>query len=207
MQLMEASLARLQSVNDEDVKNILIYAIDLVAGLVTAFGQNVIGLIQDSNLGNVVLACIQSSDLAVRQNSFALVGDLCKNAIDYVRPALGDLIGVLLAMSIPALERFLGVYQHPNAQPILLAHTSVSLGKLCLACPNETAASLNKFLGIWSVQILRSRNDKERAMAFQGLCRVVKMNPEGALEHFPAFCDALARYGDASEGMSVIPVN
>ena len=231
MQLMEASLARLQSVNDEDVKNILIYAIDLVAGLVTAFGQNVIGLIQDSNLGNVVLACIQSSDLAVRQNSFALVGDLCKNAIDYVRPALGDLIGVLLsnvnptypgvcnnatwalgdiAVQIgpemkpfinPALERFLGVYQHPNAQPILLAHTSVSLGKLCLACPNETAASLNKFLGIWSVQILRSRNDKERAMAFQGLCRVVKMNPEGALEHFPAFCDALARYGDASEGM------
>ena len=211
LHLMKVSLEYIQEDPEEQhPKDVLIGAIDLVDGMVEGFGPNIRGLIGGSPLGDLIFQCISVEDPSISQNTFALVGDLSKNYIDFLRPgmnqllpalihnlnpqftgvcnnatwAIGDIavqVGTAMEPYIEAiLERFVGILQNERP-PVLLASICLGIGRLCLAATNKTAEYLAQFIVPWCNNIVYTSDDREKESAYRGICAVVMKNPKGLL--------------------------
>eukprot|EP00008_Paramoeba_atlantica_P009952 CAMPEP_0201479834 /NCGR_PEP_ID=MMETSP0151_2-20130828/4473_1 /ASSEMBLY_ACC=CAM_ASM_000257 /TAXON_ID=200890 /ORGANISM="Paramoeba atlantica, Strain 621/1 / CCAP 1560/9" /LENGTH=807 /DNA_ID=CAMNT_0047861515 /DNA_START=304 /DNA_END=2727 /DNA_ORIENTATION=+ len=213
LRLMRNALDNLkEDPDDQDSKDLLISSIDLVDGMVEGFGSNIRFLIQDSSLGGIIFECMTISDPSVRQNTFALIGDLSKNVIDFLKPGLHDLLRILIENLNPQhpgvcnnatwaigdiaikvgrdmdpyiqmiLERFVSILQNERPQPILLSSICLGIGRLCVGSTAESAKYLSAFIAHWC-QNIRTTMDEEKEDAFRGICAAIKENPEGVLNY------------------------
>ena len=61
-------------------------------------------------------------------------------------------------------------------------------------CPVEVAPFLPQFLPMWCQTLRTIRDNEEKDSAFRGICAMISVNPQGVLQHFMFFCDAVASW-------------
>ena len=81
-----------------------------------------------------------------------------------------------------------------NTPKTLLENTAITIGRLGLVCPAEVAPFLPQFLPMWCQTLRTIRDNEEKDSAFRGICSMISVNPQGVLQHFMFFCDAVASW-------------
>ena len=61
-------------------------------------------------------------------------------------------------------------------------------------CPQEVAPSLNNFVRPWCTSLRNIRDNDEKDSAFRGMCQMISVNPQGVVNDFIFFCDAIASW-------------
>jgi transportin-1 len=100
---------------------------------------------------------------------------------DFVEPILRELIPILL--------------KHDELNRSLLENTAITIGRLALVAPEVGAPLLDSFIAQWSICLRSIRDDIEKQHAFQGLARMVALNPRAPLHCMQHLCDAFASWG------------
>lgn len=119
---------------------------------------------------------------------------VCNNAIW----AIGEIaiqLGADTAQYIGLiLENLVKIINRPNTPKTLLENTAITIGRLGLVCPNEVARYLPAFIQVWCTSLRSIRDNEEKDSAFRGICHLISINPNGILNDFVFFCDAIASW-------------
>lgn len=203
-------------------KDFTIAALDLLSGLAEGIKEGITDLVASSNIMDLTLQCMLDTLPEVRQSSFALLGDLTKACFHLVRPHIQQIMPPLaqnlrydhvsvcnnatwaigeialqmrsdLRPYIPMLfGQLLANINYPEIPRTLLDNTAISIGRISYACPDDIAPMLKDFIKPWctSVRIIRDNDAKDSA--FRGICELIRKNPNGIVNDFFFFCDAVA---------------
>jgi transportin-1 len=209
---------------DAPDKDFMIVALDLLSGLAEGLEHHIEGLTTSSNLLKLLFQCMQDSMPEVRQSSFALLGDLTKACFQHVQPYIGDFMQVLAVNLNPefisvcnnatwavgeiavkagpsmkpfiplVLSQLIAIINRPNTPKTLLENTAITIGRLGLVCPDEVATVLQHFIRQWCTSLRNIRDNDEKDSSFRGICAMINLNPNGVVQDFIYFCDAVASW-------------
>ncbi|KAI6197203.1 Importin-beta domain-containing protein [Aphelenchoides besseyi] len=215
-------------------KDFLVVALDLISELTEGVRGAITPIIERSHLIQYTYICAQDRNKEVRQSSFALFGDLVKTCYPYVLPQLHSFMPILIANLDPqnvsvcnnaiwALGEIalkLGDEMRPYAQLIcvplidvmnrermtrtLLENTAITLGRLGLFCSSIVAPHLHSFIKPWCLSLRNIRDNEEKESAFRGVCFMINANPQGVVQNFVFFCDALASWNNPPTELRVM---
>lgn len=207
-------------------KDFMIAALDLLSGLAEGLKSDISNLVETSHVMVLIARCLMDSSPEVRQSSLALLGDLTKACFRHVQPhindvmanfaknldyehksvcnnaawalgelamRMGDSIKPYLPMLLPQL---LANIRQPDIPRTLLDNTAICLGRLSCACPDDLAPVLNEFIKPWCSSVRSIRSIEAKDSAFRGVCMLIQKNPNGIVNNFFDFCDAIACYDD-----------
>lgn len=208
--------------NEMPNKDFMIAALDLLSGLAEGLKGDITSLVASSNIIDLTLQCMGDPLAEVRQSSFALLGDLTKACFELVRPhvpkimepmvqnlqydhisvcnnatwAVGEMARVMggdIRQYVPMiLGHLLSNINQQNIPRTLLDNTAISIGRLSYACPDDIAPALKDFIKPWCVSVRTIRDNEAKDSAFRGICELIKKNPNGVVNDFYHFCDAIA---------------
>lgn len=212
-------------------KDYMIASLDLLSGLAEGLNEAITDLVCSSNVMDLTIQCMVDPLPEVRQSSFALLGDLLKSCYPQIRPHVAKFITPLaqnlnyehlsvcnnatwafgeLAVKMgsdirqylsPYLQQLINNINHPNTNGALLDNTAITIGRLARACPHEMAPSLNTFIKPWCTAIRTIRDNDAKDSAFRGICELIKINPNGIVNEFYYFCDAIACYNEPQQDL------
>ena len=100
MSLMHSTLAT-EARGEEGDKEFVVCSLDLISGMTEGMNGSIEQLISGSQLPQVLYQCMCDPQADVRQSAYALVGDLAKNCIGTLRPALAQYLPVLCEQLAP----------------------------------------------------------------------------------------------------------
>lgn len=80
------------------------------------------------------------------------------------------------------LQRLLLLIMNPQLQRTLLENVAITVGRLGLVCPDLVAPHLQVFAKPWLNAVTPIRPNDEKLTAFSGLCEMIKINPQGAVQ-------------------------
>ena len=83
----------------------------------------------------------------------------------------------------------------------LLENTAITIGRLGYSCPNEVAPYLGQFIRIWCISLRNIRDNEEKDSAFRGVCAMIGINPQGVVQDFVFFCDAVASWSSPKDDL------
>jgi transportin-1 len=106
LKLVHGSLMQYQAFQanpalDEPEKAFLVVALDLLSGLVQGMGMQLEPLIGQSQMFELVTACLRHPRAPVRQSAYALVGDLAIGCFPLLRPFTGGVMNELVQQLEP----------------------------------------------------------------------------------------------------------
>lgn len=212
-------------------KDFMVVALDLLSGLAEGLGGFIAPLVAKSEILPLLFHCMRDAVSEVRQSSFALLGDLTKACFVHIKPVLGDYMQVLSANLNPdiisvcnnaiwaigeiaiqlgaetsqyvplILEQLIKIINRPNTPKTLLENTAITIGRLGLVCPNQVAPYLQTFIQVWCTSLRSIRDNEEKDSAFRGLCLLISINPNGVLNDFIFFCDAIASWNNPKQDL------
>jgi len=115
--------------------------------------------------------------------------------------AIGEIavkVGTDIGPFVPAItSKLIEILQRSHLNRHLLENTAITMGRLGFVCPETVAPRLGDFVREWC-QVLRGiRDDEEKIQSFWGLCKVIKVNPNGITTHVESFmlvCDAISSW-------------
>eukprot|EP00928_Gymnodinium_smaydae_P070225 TRINITY_DN54116_c0_g1_i1.p1 TRINITY_DN54116_c0_g1~~TRINITY_DN54116_c0_g1_i1.p1 ORF type:complete len:909 (-),score=214.28 TRINITY_DN54116_c0_g1_i1:106-2832(-) len=204
-------------------REVMAASIDLLSGIVEGLGENVKEVLKQQNFILVVPEVLKDSALNVRQSAFALLGDSAKNCIEYVVPALPQLLP-LCAKSlrentspmvsnnaswavgeicmkvgpeymIPHLDEVAqalsDILTRSHGQHLLHSNVGITLGRLGVVCGPQMGKTFAEFAPRWCVVMRGARPDCEKITAFEGLCNMIKANPQACLRCIPELAGAI----------------
>lgn len=205
-------------------KDYMIASLDLLSGLAEGIQGSVTDLVANSNIIPLALQCMIDPVPEMRQSSFALLGDLTKSCFHLVKPHVGTLIQALiqnllfehlsvcnnatwaigeLALKIgPEMREYVSTIirqlivniNEPSIKGTLLDNTAITIGRISFACPADVAPHLSEFIKPWCSAIRVIRDNDAKDSAFRGICELIRNNPDGIVNEFYYFCDAIACY-------------
>lgn len=205
-------------------KDFMIVALDLLSGLAEGLELHIESLVGSSNIMHLLYQCVQDSMPEVRQSSFALLGDLTKACFNHVHPTIPEFMPILAqnlftehisvcnnatwaageisvklgADMKPYVQMLLNplviIINRPNTPKTLLENTAITIGRMGFVCPQEVAPSLNNFVRPWCTSLRNIRDNDEKDSAFRGMCQMISVNPQGVVNDFIFFCDAIASW-------------
>jgi len=221
--LIQQSLAE-QGRGDTPEKDFLIISLDLISGLCEGLQGSVESLIANSNLMELLQACIKDRRHDVQQSSFALIGDLARHCIVHMQPYLGQYLPILtenlvssnvavcnnaswaigeIAMKIEnkitpfvptIMQKLCALIHRPSLNPNLLQNTAITIGRLGYVCPEVLAPQLPEFIEAWCYTLRNVRDNLEKESACRGLIKMIKLNPNGVVQSFIAVCDVIVSW-------------
>lgn len=102
----------------------------------------------------------------------------------------------LQPFAAPIVERLMPILAAPMTQMprSILENSAITLGRVAWICPEGIAPHLGHFVGPWCAALRHIRDDVEKGHAFLGLCRLLRLNPQGALPHFSVLCEAFTSW-------------
>lgn len=215
-------------------KDFVIAALDLLSGLAEGLKEDITELVATSNVINLTFQCLLDPVSEVRQSACALLGDLTKACFSLVRPHLPQIMPPLaqnvvsdqisvcnnatwaigeMALQMQAdmrqyiplfLPQLIANVNKPNIQRTLLDNTTISIGRLAYACPDDIAPVLNEFIRPWCSSVRSIRDNEAKDSAFRGICELIKKNPNGVVNDFYYVCEAIASYGEPKQDLKMI---
>lgn len=70
--------------------------------------------------------------------------------------------------------------------------------------PEIVGKYLDSFVKHFCLSIRFAEEYKEKQEAFMGLCRTIIANPQGLINHFPYFCDAICQYENPPQELDTL---
>ena len=92
------------------------------------------------------------------------------------------------------LEQLIDNLNQPTTPKTLLENTAITIGRLGLVCSSELAFYLPRFIRLWCMSLRNIRDNEEKDSAFRGVCAMISINPQGVVQDFVYFCDAVASW-------------
>ncbi|CAK0887716.1 unnamed protein product [Prorocentrum cordatum] len=136
----------------------------------------------------------QNTSATVSNNAAWAIGEVCvRVGPEFMAPFLDDLM--------PALASVLtrqGM-QYGQKQQLLTQNVCITIGRLGVVCGPQIAKGFGSFAQRWCLIMKHARLDHEKVNAFQGLCNMLRANPEAALGCVPALAGAIASFYPAPE--------
>lgn len=141
-------------------------------------------------LPDILPLCAKSlrdnTSATVSNNSSWAIGEICvKVGAEYMAPYLDDIIQSLVGV----LQR-----QQGRGHQLLQQNVCITLGRLGMVSPQHMGKQLPAFVSMWCLAMGPARLDLEKVNAFQGLCQMIKANPQAALGCLPALCIAISSF-------------
>ena len=112
-------------------------------------------------------------------------------------PSMQPYVEGVLAKLVPIINK------HEEVNKSLVENTAITLGRLGLVCPEVGAPHLEHFIKPWCMALRSIRDDIEKDHAFQGLCRMLRINPRAPLTHMAELFDAFASWTQPPEVCSL----
>mmetsp|Transcript_18691 Transcript_18691/g.56506 ORF Transcript_18691/g.56506 Transcript_18691/m.56506 type:complete len:924 (-) Transcript_18691:2081-4852(-) len=99
----------------------------------------------------------------------------------------------LAPFAAPLVERLAPVLGAPLGQMprSLLENAAITLGRIAWVCPQQVAPHLEHFLAPWCGTLRLLNDGVEKEHAFQGLCQLVRQNPQAAAGSFKSIVEAV----------------
>lgn len=120
----------------------------------------------------------------VSNNASWAVGEICvKVGPEYMAPYLMEVVSALV-----------GILQRQQGQPntLLSQNVCITLGRLGLISGSQMGKCVPEFIRAWCLVMRNTRLDGEKITAFQGMCNMVKANPQAVLPCVPELCCAIS---------------
>jgi len=111
-------------------------------------------------------------------------------------PSTQPYVEGVLAKLVPIINK------HEEVNKSLVENTAITLGRLGLVCPEVGAPHLEHFIKPWCMALRSIRDDIEKDHAFQGLCRMLRINPRAPLMHMAELFDAFASWTQPPEALA-----
>lgn len=89
----------------------------------------------------------------------------------------------------------------PDTPKTLLENTAITIGRLGYACPNEVSPFLANFIKPWCIALRSIHDNNEKDSAFRGLCTMISYNPQGIVQDYIFFCDAVGSWVNPSSDL------
>ncbi|KAI9485129.1 armadillo-type protein [Zychaea mexicana] len=102
----------------------------------------------------------------------------------------------------PLLQRLFPLLVIPGVMESLQENATITIGRLGYGCPDILARHLPQFIGPWLEKFIMLRENDEKDTAFQGLCTVIKVNPQGIVDQFNTLFEIIAQYQRPSPPLS-----
>ena len=206
-------------------REFVVCSLDLLSGLADGLEGALEPFVANSNLLQLLGECIKDEASDVRQSAFAFIGDLAKTCMAHLKGCLPAYMPILIenlkpqpvsvcnnsawaigeiAVKIegdirhwvsPVIDRLIPI-MNMNVNRNLLENTGITLGRLGLICPDVVSPRVGEFIQPWCFNLRNIRNDIEKEHAFQGLCQMIRVNPQGVFPSLAYVCDALASWGN-----------
>ena len=106
-----------------------------------------------------------------------------------VGPEMNPFVETILQQLIPIINK-----HQDGLNKSLVENTAITIGRLGLVAPQLTAPALGSFVRAWCISLRSIRDDIEKEHAFQGLCNMIKLNPQAPLEAMIQLCDAIGSW-------------
>ncbi|KAI8999818.1 Transportin-PC [Gaertneriomyces semiglobifer] len=94
----------------------------------------------------------------------------------------------------PILERLITLLVNPQTPKPITENAAITIGRLGYVCPHTVSPHLDKFMYAWCESLRGVKDNLEKESAFKGLCRMIEVNPNGAMNNFVYFCDAVTKW-------------
>ncbi|XP_010526881.1 PREDICTED: transportin-1-like [Tarenaya hassleriana] len=122
--------------------------------------------------------------ISVANNACWAIGELAVKVRQEVSPVV---INVVSCLGL--------ILQHgENIHKSLIENSAITLGRLAWVRPDLVAPHMEHFMQPWCIALSMIRDDIEKEDAFRGLCAMVKVNPQGAVNSLVHLCKALASW-------------
>lgn len=95
-----------------------------------------------------------------------------------------------------ALERLIPILTAPMAalpRP-LVQNAAICLGRICGSTPETIAPHTHMFLAGWCAALRGLQDGEEKQDAYQGLCRLIKLNVGTSCQYFKSICECFASW-------------
>ena len=99
------------------------------------------------------------------------------------------------------LGQLLSNINQPEIPRTLLDNTAISIGRLSYACPDDIAPMLKEFIKPWCTSVRAIRDNEAKDSAFRGVCELIRKNPNGVVNDFYHFCDAIACWDEPKQDL------
>ncbi|VDM35153.1 unnamed protein product [Hydatigera taeniaeformis] len=212
-------------------KDFMVVSLDLLSGIAEGLGNHIEPLMANSNLVTLLQQCAQDQQPDVRQSTFALLGDLTKVCFSHIKPQVGAFMTVLAQnLSSPnisvcnnaiwaigeicmqmgdEMQPYASLFIQPlveiinrqNAPKTLHENAAITIGRLGYVCPSEISSFLSLFIRAWCLSLRNIRDNEEKDSAFRGICNVITLNPQGVVNEFLFFCDAVASWNNPKDDL------
>ncbi|CDS37042.1 transportin 1 [Echinococcus multilocularis] len=212
-------------------KDFMVVSLDLLSGIAEGLGNHIEPLMANSNLITLLHQCAQDQQPDVRQSTFALLGDLTKVCFAHIKPQVAAFMSVLAQnLSSPnisvcnnaiwaigeicmqmgdEMQLYASLFIQPlveiinrqNAPKTLHENAAITIGRLGYVCPREISSFLPLFIRAWCLSLRNIRDNEEKDSAFRGICNVITLNPQGVMNEFLFFCDAVASWNNPKDDL------
>jgi len=136
---------------------------------------------------------MDNTSALVSNNASWAIGEVCvKVGPDYMAPHLESVVPALVSV----LLRQQGQPHH-----MVMQNICITLGRLGMVCGQQMGKTLPDFLRIWCLVMRYTRLDHEKINAFQGLCNMIKANPQAGLTCVPELAAAIASFNPAPQAL------
>ncbi|CAE8701907.1 unnamed protein product, partial [Polarella glacialis] len=133
----------------------------------------------------------ENSSATVSNNAAWAIGEICiKAGPEFMSNYLEDVVGSLVS----ALHR-----QQQNGQrpQLLMQNVCITIGRLGTVCGPQMGKLFPEFAKVWCMVMKDVRLDGEKINAFQGLCNMVKANPQAGVCCLPELAGAISSFWPA----------
>eukprot|EP00929_Paragymnodinium_shiwhaense_P080453 TRINITY_DN41958_c0_g1_i2.p1 TRINITY_DN41958_c0_g1~~TRINITY_DN41958_c0_g1_i2.p1 ORF type:complete len:918 (-),score=216.38 TRINITY_DN41958_c0_g1_i2:85-2838(-) len=129
-------------------------------------------------------ALIDDTSAQVSNNASWAIGEICMKAgpeamVPYLEQVLPPLVALLT---------------RGNRGKKLMVNVSCTLGRLGMVCAPRMGKVLGQFAKPWCTTMKGGKADDEKISAFQGLCAMIKVNPEACLHCVPELAGAIGSF-------------
>ena len=127
---------------------------------------------------------VVSMTMSVCNNASWAAGELAiRTPPDALRPFVAPLAQCMVQiLDMRMVNRALG------------ENAAITLGRLAMVCPEDLQSGLSHFVNSWCSALRRLRDGVEKEHGFQGLCKLIQMNPTAAEGGLGAFVEAIASW-------------
>jgi len=95
------------------------------------------------------------------------------------------------------MQKIIKLLKAPKLNKALAQNISICVGRIALVLPEKVANYLDVFIKQFCLALKFVEDSSEKQEAFTGLCKALLYNPNGVMNHFAFFCDAVSQYDNA----------
>lgn len=99
------------------------------------------------------------------------------------------------------LNQLITIINFPSTPKTLLENTAITIGRIGFVAPQDVAPSLAQFIRKWCCSLRNIRDNDEKDSAFRGICLCIQLNPNGLVNDFIFFADAVASWGSPKDDL------